>query len=274
MNILITHATENQMPALLSAVKDSGTSYDLLSSLDEAAIALGQKDYDLVIYAHAAEDALDDKILTLRKNTRRYPYIVLASDVAAEVDALQAAANAIMPLSASKDDLHRALGNATQLHGAISLMGNDDVDFPSAGGIISRSAFNQLFLSGIERGNRFGEKVYILMITLQNYDDLRAHDGAYVADYTTAQLSRELVKMRRQSDIIGQISESSFALLLMRPPFDYDPTDAAKRYCETLSHKTHIARQAQVSVDIEVSLISLPDGNMAYRAESGIQHLS
>ena len=47
--------------------------------------------------------------------------------------------------------------NAERMVGLVERIGDDSEDFPSAGGVIAKSAFNQLFLSSIDRADRYGE---------------------------------------------------------------------------------------------------------------------
>lgn len=150
--------------------------------------------------------------------------------------------------------------NQTTLTQTIHTIGNNAIDFPSAGGIIARSAFNQLFLSTLDRSNRHGELSAILAISITNYDDLFKIGGNYVADYALATLSQRLVQIRRQSDIIGQIRNNSFSLLLHTPKNPQEPINAANRFAHTLEQDQQLQNAAPIALSVTVSLMTIPTG--------------
>ena len=132
--------------------------------------------------------------------------------------------------------------------------------------MIAKSAFNQLFLSAVDRANRYGERTYILFISLSNFKEIRNLDGIYAADFAAAKLSQYLVLMRRQSDIIGQTAKHEYALMLQRPVYDTEPVEAANRFADSLSGFKDISSGGAMSPQISVTLIALPTG------EKVIQH--
>src|SRR5690606_15726197 len=113
-------------------------------------------------------------------------------------DALKAGANDLMvkPLDASHLDV--MMKNAKRLTSLMGKLGDESEDFPSAGGVIAKSAFNQLFLSGVDRADRYAERSFMLFINIDNRDEIIEQEGAYAAEYATAKLSQYLVRLRRQ----------------------------------------------------------------------------
>ena len=137
---------------------------------------------------------------------------------------------------------------------------DDSEDFPSAGGVISKSAFNQIFLSSIDRADRYGENTFILFISMSSYKEVYATEGPYVAEYAMAKLSQYLVTLRRQSDIIGQIAPNEYALILQRPLYETEPTEAASRFIEALASYPGFMKLDTKNIEINVTLASVPDG--------------
>jgi diguanylate cyclase (GGDEF)-like protein len=156
--------------------------------------------------------------------------------------------------------LEEKIGNADRLLTLVKRIGDDSEDFPSAGGVIAKSAFNQLFLSAMDRADRYGERTFILFISLSNYKDIKDHDGPKAADYAVAKLSQYLVLLRRQSDIIGQTAKYEYALLLQRPVYETEPVEAANRFAESLASFKEIASTGATNVEITVTLLSIPTG--------------
>lgn len=165
------------------------------------------------------------------------------------------------PVMAEK--IQSAAQNAQALLSLIKRIGDDSEDFPSAGGVIAKSAFNQLFLSAIDRADRYGEHSYILFISFNNYQEIYELAGPYGAEYTTAKLSQNLVKLRRQSDIIGQTARNEYALLLQRPAYPEEPMEAAKRFHTEISRLEGM-NSGTLSAKIKVNLVQIPGGHSQF----------
>lgn len=200
-------------------------------------------------------------ILNIRRAVQHYPYIVLLSrDFVSQHEAIKNGTNDVASKPCDTDTLDRILENARRFTKLVKHIGDDSEDFPSAGGVIAKSAFNQLFLSAIDRADRYGEKTYMLFITIRNYQDLISSDGQYGADYTVAKLCKYIVHLRRQSDIIGQTGANEYALLLQRPVYETEPIEAANRFAESLQKFTMTESSVNLSIEIGVTLVDLPVG--------------
>ena len=55
---------------------------------------------------------------------------------------------------------------------------------------------------------------------MTGYQTIYEAEGPYAADYVVAKLSKHLVQLRRQSDIIAQTEGYEYALLLQRPYYE------------------------------------------------------
>lgn len=199
-------------------------------------------------------------VLGIRRAMERYPYIVLLSHSATLPEAVSMGANDVLKKPIDGADLDQRMVNASRLTDLVVRIGDDSEDFPSAGGVISKSAFNQLFLSAIDRADRYGEKSFIVFISLSNYDQILQSTGAYGADYTVAKMAQYLVRMRRQSDIIAQTAKYEYALLLQRPQYDTEPVEAANRFADSLAKYDDILSSSGTPGEISVRLVSLPVG--------------
>lgn len=220
---------------------------------------LGAESYDAIFLDPAPLNNARPIVLGIRRATRAYPYIaVLSQDMETE-DALKAGANDLVHKPLDGAALEETAENARRLTQLIRRIGDESYDFPSAGGVIAKSAFNQLFLAGIDRADRYGERSYILFIGIDNHKQVLEMDGQYAIDYAAAKLSQALVRLRRQSDIIAQTDRSEYALLLQRPQYETEPMEAANRFADSLARLSDIAF-ADTPVDIYVRLIDLPRG--------------
>ncbi len=197
-------------------------------------------------------------VLSIRRSVNNYPYIILMSQNMEREEAIKSGANEIIEKPLDSSRLETIMENAARLTKLIKRIGDESEDFPSAGGVISKSAFNQLFLSAVDRADRYGERAFLLFIGVDNFEELRALDGAYGTEYVSAKLSQYLVRLRRQSDIIAQTGKSEFCLMLQRPMYETEPMEAANRFAESIDKLTDIAPSEGSSVDLRVELLDMP----------------
>lgn len=199
-------------------------------------------------------------VLEVRRNAKTYPYVLLMSQTTAREDAFRIGCNDILQKPTSTADIREKADNARRMTTLVNWLGDEKEDFPSAGGVISKSAFNQLFRSAMDRAGRYGELSYVVVITLENYDDIKLDFGAYASDYAVSKMAYHLALMRRQSDIIGQTGKNQYALLLQRPLSETEPVEAAARFAAGLGELDDIAPPKCDAVNISVQLIHLPTG--------------
>ena len=72
-----------------------------------------------------------------------------------------------------------------------------------------------------------------LAISVDNYHEVKNLDGAYYADYAVSKMAHHMVRLRRQSDIIGQTGVNEYSILLQRTENTKEALDAANRFAAT-----------------------------------------
>ncbi len=222
---------------------------------------MGKEDYDIVFIDPAPLTSAQPVIQKLRRATGRYPYIVQMGSDTQQLEAIQSGGNDAITKPIDPAELDTKVDNARYLLSLIKRIGDDSEDFPSAGGIIAKSAFNQLFLSAIDRADRYGERTFIVFIGIKNYQTIYETEGPYAADYVVAKLSKHLVQLRRQSDIIAQTEGYEYALLLQRPLYETEPVEAANRFAEAVSNFADLFKTDGMAPEVYVQLIDLPVGS-------------
>ncbi len=222
---------------------------------------ISKEDYDIVFIDPAPLTSAQPIILNLRRATGRYPYIVQMGETVQRLEAIQSGANDAIIKPIDPEALDLVVDNARYLTALINRIGDDSEDFPSAGGIIAKSAFNQLFLSAIDRADRYGERTFIVFIGISNYQAIYEAEGPYAADYIVAKLSKYLVQLRRQSDIIAQTESFEYALLLQRPLYETEPKEAANRFAEAITSFSDLFKTDGIAPEVHVQLIDLPVGS-------------
>lgn len=261
MKILVVDREEVTVQLMKSKLETLGHKITHEPVKNNAAERLEQEDYDIVFIDPAPLTSARPLILNLRRATNFYPYIVQMGENIQKTEAIQAGANDCITKPLDQSDLDIKIDNAKNLTALIQNIGDDKTDFPSAGGIIAKSAFNQLFLSAIDRADRYGERTFIVFIALKNYHAIYETEGPYAADYTVAKLSKYLVRLRRQSDIIGQTDHFEYALLLQRPLYETEPNEAANRFAEALTSLPDLFEKDGIAPEFSVNLIDLPVGS-------------
>lgn len=260
MKILVVDRDRMSVQLIRSRLEARGHQVLEESVKNDALERLKRENYDLVLIDPAPLTNPRPVVLGIRRSVTRYPYIVLLSHTANQAEAIAAGTNDILRKPIDGADLDRRIVNAERLTSLVARLGDESEDFPSAGGVIAKSAFNQLFLSAIDRADRYGERSYIVFISLSNYDKTFETGGAYAADYAVAKMAQYLVRLRRQSDIIAQTGRNEYALLLQRPQYETEPVEAANRFGDSLGKYEDIVSGTGVPGEITVRLVDLPVG--------------
>ena len=260
MRILIVDRDKLASQMIRSKLEPEG--YEIVEEAvkNDAIERLKTENFDAVFVDPAPLPQAQPVVLEVRRSAKTYPYIVLMSQTAAMEEAFRIGCNDVLQKPTSGGDIREKAHNAARMTKLVNWLGNEKEDFPSAGGVISKSAFNQLFRSAMDRAGRYGELSYVVVITLENYDDIKLDFGAYASDYAVSKMAYHLVLMRRQSDIIGQTGKNQYALLLQRPLSESEPVEAAARFAAGLGELDDIAPPKCDAVNISVQLIHLPTG--------------
>lgn len=209
-------------------------------------------------------------LLQIRRMVHTYPYLVMIGSENDRLLSIQAGCNDGLAKPLDPEALTVSLENAERMSALINRLGDESYDFPSSGGVISKSAFNQLFISSMDRVSRYNENSHALFIGIPNYDDVKLYDGKYAADYAASKLAQTLVRLRRQSDILAQTGVNEFAILLQRPQVETESLDAAKRFAVSLEDQMDITSNGATDLIIDLSLVQIPTGALAFHRQHTI----
>lgn len=260
MRVLIVDQDSLSSKLVRSKLEEHGHQVTEVIKRDEGIKALEAKSFDVVFIDPSPATTVQPFVVNARRAARRYIYIILMSSDAELSEALKSGCNDMLAKPLDAEALNKKQKNAERMVNLIRDMGDASEDFPSAGGVIAKSALNQLFLSAMDRGNRYGDESFVLFFSITNYQDILEMDGKKSADFSSAMLARHLVKVRRQSDIIGQTRKYEYALLLQRPENRQEPIEAAARFAQSLGETGDITAGNPAKADISIRLIELPTG--------------
>ena len=264
MHILIINSDSSDIDPLLGVLRDMDYAVDVEMGVDQAAERVKRKPYDVVMISTSQTLDILQHIQLLRRAARGYIYVVLLFDQMSTNDVVESGANDFFGLEADRQRIDGCFENVKRLSGLVKDMGDDSQDYPSIGGIIGKSAFNQLFLSGIDRAGRNAEQSFLLQISISNFDDLYSLGGPATTDYLVAGLSHKVSKLRRQSDIAGQVGPCNFTILLQRPAYETEPLEAAGRFVSMLRDFQNDLSGPVSPVFLSISLVSIPSGDMLF----------
>ena len=264
MKVLIIDRDRMATQFLRSKIETAGHEIFEEAVKNNAIEVLRNNKIDLVLFDPAPLNDARPLVLGIRRTMQSYGYVTMMSHNQTRKDAIRTGCNDILTKPLDASDLDVRLENAKRLNELVEYMGDASIDFPSAGGIIAKSAFNQLFRSSIDRADRYGEQSYMMIIKLDNYGEIMQVDGAYAAEYAISKLAQQLTRMRRQSDIISQIGENQYVLLLQRPNDDNEPMEAAKRFAQTLEEQEDAVANGTLAPQASIQLLDLPVGNLLF----------
>lgn len=262
MRVLIVDRDELSSKMLASKLMNDGHEVVEQVSKNDALEMITKNRFDVLMIDPSPLTSPRPVILNIRRNIKNYPYIFLMSHDMSLEEAVKSGSNDVLTKPLDLSGLSQKMASAALLTELVGRISDDSEDFPSAGGVIAKSAFNQLFLSSLDRADRYGEKTFIIFIALENFAEIHALDGAYAAEYARAKLSQYLVRLRRQSDIIGQTAKAEYALLLQRPVYETEPEEAAARFAEALQNTGDISSSGAAAIQLSVNLVELPTGRV------------
>lgn len=260
MKILVVDRDALNVSMTTQKLEAEGHEVTGIESKNDAVDVAAAGDFDVLLIDPAPLTSARPVVLNIRRAVKSYPYIFLMSQDLSQEEAIKSGANDLISKPVDGGALPERIENAARVRDLVARIGDDSEDFPSAGGVIAKSAFNQLFLSSLDRADRYGEKSYMMFITLDNYAEILQMSGPYAAEYAVAKLSQYLVRLRRQSDIIGQTAKYEYTLLLQRPLYETEPMEAANRFGEALLGYEDIASNGVMKVELAVRLVEIPSG--------------
>lgn len=237
-------------------------------SKNEALERLANDHFDAVYVDPAPLTTVRPFIISLRRTLlRRYIYITLIGREATRTDAINNGMCDALPKPLDPDRMPLSVDNAARMVDLVNRLADESIDYPNSGGILGKSAMNQLFLTSLDRADRYGEQSYMLFISLRNYAAVRGALGDDGVEEMMHAVGGYLGKVRRQSDIAGRTGPSEFGSLILRPMRETEPHDAAARFAEILKRDRATMAVHNTMPDLDVRLLNIPTGEIQAKYE-------
>ena len=226
---------------------------------------LKKEQYDAVFFDPAPQnDELRGFMIGVRRGNPYYTPIVVMSHNLSFDDAMSNGANDHISKPFDKNIFIQKLENMRRLTQFNTQLCDETEDFPSREGIISKSAFNQIFISCLDRADRYGEETYLTFATIKNIDEIRSKHGDDAAMSVCDNLKKYTMRIRRLSDIAGRTAQHQICLMLVRPANADEPKMAISRFSESMAEYAELIALKDVETVITVSMMRLPSGEIIF----------
>ncbi|MGB1077113.1 MAG: hypothetical protein ACPG05_02305 [Bdellovibrionales bacterium] len=255
MKVLVLVKSQGEADEVASVVETQGHVCASYSDWDTYIDALRREKHPILLVDQSFFS--EHHVAELRRNSLGYVYIIGVGVDPAQ--ALKMGLNSCVPNVSDRNSVAGVIDVASNFLIKYQRLSNEMQDFPSSGGVISKSAFNQLFLSSLDRTGRYGEDSYVLFFSIENYKNIIVDDSEYSARHATARLAYHLSKTRRLSDILAQTDDHEYALLFLSPEYKEEPLEATNRFMATLSRIQDYTNGLS-PVEVSLKLYKFPSG--------------
>jgi DNA-binding response OmpR family regulator len=201
------------------------------------------------------------------------PYLVLLSKTATQEEAILSGTNDVLLKPLNSAAMETTVGNAARLMEIYRFLAHED-NVHSGGGMVGKAAFNQLFISAIDRAFRYGERSLIIFLHMENYDEVLAAGGEKGVEETLGRLAEKMVFMRRQSDVLGRLSVRDYGILLQRPQYETEPMEALNRFTGIIDKFYSSFPDPSLAPRMHLSLIEVPQGILHAERSVPLAHAS
>jgi len=216
--------------------------------------------------APETEDLRSFVIRARRENKNYVPITVISRHTQAH-EALACGANDYLPKPLDIDDFKAKIKNMKNLTELITRLKEDHNDYASRDGVISKTAFYQIFTSCLDRADRYGEETYMIFVRIDNIHDLQGMYGDELAEQLCDKLKKYTVRIRRLSDVVGRTAINELCLMIVRPVNHNEPFMAVNRFADSMADYSDLICISDAKAHISVHMMALPTGKIMFSKE-------
>ena len=240
----------HQIEAVIEPIKNKA--FDLMR----------QNDFDAIFIDPAPQSDIRPMIIGMRRGNKNYPSVILTGHTMSVETAQGFGANDGLTKPLNPDLVIKSLYNCARIRALYRQFGDESTDYPSRDGVIANSAFNQLFITCLDRADRYGEKSFLINVNVRNFGIIRADEGDEKATEIAGLMKKYITRIRRLSDIIGQTDDHEFTVMMLRPARADEPLMALNRFASEFAEVHDLISISKTTVEIEISLICIPSGEV------------
>lgn len=263
MKVLVIDRDRDNCEQMQSILQNSGATVTCEPIKNTAMEMIKKEPYDVIFLDPTPQNEMRPFIMGVRRSTNSFPpVIIMAHQGLTRQEVMAAGGNDLLTKPFDQAQLVKVASGAQRITDLSRLMADESEDFPSKEGIIAKSAFNQLFITCLDRADRHGEQSFLIFITIANLDEIAAKDGAEEAKKVAMNLRKIISRTRRTSDIAGHIRQAEFCILLLRPSRDDEHLLAANRFGEAMKENHDLIATSPTKAIVKVSLLAIPNGEI------------
>lgn len=265
LKVLIVDRDRNAANILHSAMTELGHEVHV-EPAKEAAIELHRQElFNLIMIDPAPQNDLRQFITAIRRvgsQNNHNTYIIMLSHDKTRKEAFTASANYFIQKPVVRQDLKEVAWNVLRMASFYNAMqaGEFNREIGGVGPVMSRASITQVFLSCVDRADRYGETSALMSIHWHNADSVLQEVGQEKTHEIRKALHNFIVKIRRRSDLLGRLNYDQYTLIMQRFPTENEPPEALKRFGESL--KDFITREVppEANMKIKLEMIHMPTG--------------
>lgn len=253
MKLLIIDRDRDSVEAMTDIFTAAGISAVAQTTKTSAIDYLREEKVDAIFFDPAPHTAeIRPFVLAVRRMLKPGPAIVLMTRQDMAMGALfQLGVNDYVLKPSDAQVLVSKARNAHRLAQISANYSDPARELPNRDGLINTYAFRQLYLASMDRADRYGEVSFLIRITIE---------GGQGVDEAGEALKNHICRIRRLSDIAGNIGPAEIDLLLLRPMKEDEPILAAGRFTESLRVAYREIVGDYSGLVMKVTLIELPSG--------------
>lgn len=206
-------------------------------------------------------------VIGVRRDNKNYVPITVMSRQVQDHEAFACGANDFLPKPIDIEGFKSKVKNMKNLTDLITRLKDEHKDFVSRDGAISKSAFYQIFVSCLDRADRYGEETFLIFVRIDNIHDLEALYGLTTTEEICDKLKKYAVKIRRLSDVVGRTAMNELCLLIVRPMNQSEPLMAVNRFADSMMEYADMVSSGDAKAQISVHLMAVPSGKVLFSKE-------
>lgn len=221
-----------------------------------------QEDFDAIFIDPAPQSDIRPMIIGMRRGNQNYPSIILTGHTMSVESAQGFGANDGLSKPLDADQVITSMYNCARVRALYRQFGDESTDYPSRDGVIAKSAFNQLFITCLDRADRYGEKSYLINVSVRNFGIIRGDEGDDKAREIAELMKKYITRIRRLSDIIGHTDDHEFTVMMLSPARADEPIMAVNRFANEFAEVHDLISVSNAPVEIKIALVCLPSGEV------------
>jgi PleD family two-component response regulator len=262
MKVLVIDRDRESCDQIRMILQNLGADVVLEPTKNTAIELMRTQAFDIVLIDPAPQNEVRSFIMGVRRSLNTFPPILILSASLGLNDVLAVGANELIKKPVVAADVEQKVKDAMRISDVSKVMADESEDFRSKDGIIAKSAFNQLFITCLDRADRHGEGASLIFVAIDNLDKIKENDGQEDADKVSNNLRKVISRTRRTSDIAGHIKQAEFCLLLLRPMKDDESSLAANRFVDAMTNNFDLIATAKTKAVVKVWVLDIPSGHI------------